>query len=61
MIALNVRKGLSKIHWRQTIGGIAWVPTEGAGVGFIDTKKNLRQLRGSSLLWFVLDLTFLKY
>jgi hypothetical protein len=35
-IALNVRKGLSKIHWRQTIGVIAWIPTEGAGVGFIE-------------------------
>jgi hypothetical protein len=38
-LALNIRKGLSRIHWKHTIGGIAWLPTEGAGVGFIDTKK----------------------
>jgi hypothetical protein len=36
-LALNVRKGLSRIHWRHTIGGIAWLLRVGAGIGFIES------------------------
>jgi hypothetical protein len=40
----EVQEGLNRIHWRHMIGAsyderdrcIAWVTTEGAGVGFVE-------------------------